>query len=44
MLTREQWVELYIPDEDLANLTEEETTTKQAEIEIDFLAYLSADH
>ena len=44
MLTRDQWVECYIPPEDLDNLTDEETTTKQAEIEIDFLAYLAEDH
>jgi len=44
MITREQWVECYIPAEELTDLTEEESATKQAEIEAQYLAYLAEDH
>ena len=40
MLTREQWIDAYIPPEDLEDLTPEESDAKQEEIETQYLAYL----
>ena len=44
MITMDEWIELYIPEEELVDLDEFELGAKHDEIEVLYLAYLAEDH